>query len=94
MLAVSDGSSAIDLYTQHQATISLVILDITMPDMDGITLIQHLKAINPQVKIIAISGLPTQREPALAAGAMVFLAKPYRLDSLLAQVHALLAKDD
>lgn len=93
VLAVSDGSSAIDLYTQHQATISLVILDITMPDMDGITLIQRLKAINPQVKIIAISGLPTQREPALAAGAMVFLAKPYTLDSLLAQVHTLLAKD-
>ncbi len=93
VLAVSDGSSAIDLYTQHQAAISLVILDITMPDMDGITLIQHLKAINPQVKIIAISGLPTQREPALAAGAMVFLAKPYTLDSLLAQVHTLLAED-
>lgn len=94
VLAVSDGSSAIALYTQHQAAISLVILDITMPDMDGITLIQHLKAINPQVKIIAISGLPAQREPALAAGAMVFLAKPYTLDSLLAQVRALLAKDD
>ncbi|WP_416675998.1 hybrid sensor histidine kinase/response regulator [Egbenema bharatensis] len=83
VLATNDGMDAIELYTHHQDEIKVIILDIMMPNMSGTALIQRLKAINSKVKIIAISGLPANREPALAAGATVFLAKPYTLDNLL-----------
>lgn len=54
-----------------------------MPNMDGITTVRKLQAMNPQVKIIAISGLPANREMMLQAGASRFLAKPYAVKDLL-----------
>ena len=82
----NDGVQAIECYRQFQDDISLIVLDVMMPNMDGITLIQTLKSLNPAAKIIAISGLSTNRDPVLAAGASVFLAKPYPLEDLLRSV--------
>ncbi|HEY9664707.1 MAG TPA: response regulator, partial [Allocoleopsis sp.] len=90
VLSANTGIDAIALYDQHQAEISVVILDIMMPNMSGFVLIQRLRAINPTVKIIAMSGLPTNQEPALAAGATNFLSKPFALNTLLETLHALL----
>lgn len=91
VISANNGRDAIALYEQHQAEISVVILDIMMPKMSGFTLIQHLKAINPMVKIIAMSGLPANQEPALAAGATRFLSKPFALNTLLETLHTLIA---
>jgi PAS domain S-box-containing protein len=84
------GAEAIALYTQQQHKIRVVILDIMMPDMNGIVLIQTLKTINPLVKIIAMSGLTANREPALGIGANIFLAKPYSSEMLLKNISDLL----
>lgn len=92
VLLTNDGMKAIELYAQHQDEIRLVILDIRMPNMSGISLTQKLKEMNPMVKIIALSGLPANREPALAAGANAFLPKPYTLDDLLENLHALITE--
>jgi signal transduction histidine kinase len=83
VISASDGMEAIKLYTQHQADIKLAILDIMMPKISGISLIPKLREINPTIKIIAMSGLAANREPALAAGANAFLTKPYNLKDLL-----------
>jgi two-component system cell cycle sensor histidine kinase/response regulator CckA len=88
--AVQDGLQALAYYRQHQDDIALIILDITMPTMDGIELIRRLKALRPDVAIIAISGLPDNQFPARAAGADVFLAKPYAVDTLLNTVARLI----
>jgi PAS domain S-box-containing protein len=92
-LAANNGAVARDLYRDHQAEIKLVVMDVTMPDMSGIELIQHLKAINPQVKAIAISGLLENREPMLTAGATTFLGKPFSLETFLQVVGQLIAGD-
>jgi len=90
VLVANDGIAAIALYTERQADIQLVVLDIMMPTVDGAAVIAKLKQINPKVKIIAMSGLPTNREAALAAGADTFLSKPYTLDHLLQSIYTLL----
>jgi PAS domain S-box-containing protein len=87
----SDGVEALELYQRHRNHIRLVVLDINMPYMGGIELIQRLKSINPAVNIIAISGLPANQESSLKAGANVFLSKPYSLETFIAQVENLLA---
>lgn len=90
-LVANDGLAAIELYVQRQHEIKLVVLDIMMPNMGGIPLIQRLKTIKPTVQIIATSGLPTNREPSLAAGADVFLSKPYPIETLLTNIEILLS---
>lgn len=91
-LVASNGHEAIALYQNHQAQLDLVILDITMPEMSGIELIQKLRELDATARIIAISGLPANRQPALSAGANAFLAKPYHLDTLMAEVDGLLSR--
>ncbi|MBD2112336.1 response regulator [Nodosilinea sp. FACHB-141] len=87
-LIASDGLGAIDLCAQHQPT--LVVLDIMMPGMDGFTLIQRLKHRQPDLLIIATSGLATYQAAAIAAGAKTFLPKPYDFRDLLKTIADLL----
>lgn len=66
-----------------------VIVDIGLPDGDGLSLIAQLSATAPRVPVLlGLSGDPDQREAALAAGADGFLAKP--VDSLAAFQQAIL----
>ena len=56
-MTASDGIEAVALYAQYKDEISAVLLDMMMPSMDGATTIRTLQKMNPQVKIIAASGL-------------------------------------
>ena len=86
VLIARDGVEAIALFAQHQNEISVVLMDIMMPNMDGITAIRTLQKINPQVKIIATSGLISNGKltAATGAGVQAFLQKPYTANELLA----------
>jgi two-component system, cell cycle sensor histidine kinase and response regulator CckA len=83
VLVANDGREAIDYYAQHNDTINLVLLDMMMPSMDGQTTIRSLKRIDPEVKIIAVSGLSSNKDLALKAGAKGFLQKPYSSQELI-----------
>jgi PAS domain S-box-containing protein len=89
VLTANDGIDAIALYAQHQQDISLVLLDMMMPLMDGATTIRTLKKINPHVKIIAVSGLvsSTQLTESTNSRAQAFLAKPYTTTDLLKTIN-------
>ncbi len=89
-VGASDGVEAIAYYTQHKSNVKGIVMDVMMPNMGGIPLIEEIRAIDPTVKIMAVSGLATNLEPALAAGAHVFLTKPYALDKFLTQLSNLL----
>ncbi|MDP5337829.1 MAG: response regulator, partial [Nodularia sp. (in: cyanobacteria)] len=58
-ITANDGIEAIALYVDNRDDIALVLTDMVMPSMDGITTIKTLQKINPNVKIIAVSGLAT-----------------------------------
>jgi two-component system, cell cycle sensor histidine kinase and response regulator CckA len=91
-LIASNGIEAIALYRQHQKEISLVLMDMMMPTMDGLTLLQSLQKVNPQVKIIVMSGLATKSLVAdvTRAGASAFLPKPYTASELLETIQKVL----
>jgi len=85
VLTASDGIEAIALYAQHKEDIRLVLVDLMMPSMDGPTTIRTLKKINPQVKIVAVSGLLSSSHlpPMVGAELQAFLAKPYTAKDLV-----------
>lgn len=65
-------------------TPDLILLDIMMPSVDGITLLRHLRRDQnkPKVPILVVSAYPETREEALAAGADGYLAKPFTAQEL------------
>jgi hypothetical protein len=91
-LTASDGIEAVALYVEHQEEISVVLTDMMMPSMDGPTTIRTLQKINPQVKIIAVSGLAPNEKLTKAVGASVktFLSKPYTVKELLTTLQGVL----
>jgi len=89
-ITASDGIEAIALYVENRPQISLVLTDMVMPVMDGMTTIRTLKKINPDVKIVAVSGLPTSDiiKNAEDIGIKAFLSKPYTANQLLQTISA------
>ena len=57
----------------------LVTMDITMPQMDGLTALRAIKKINPSAKVVMITalGLETTVKEAMLAGASGFIVKPF-----------------
>jgi len=92
VITASDGIEAISLYTQYKDEISLVLTDIMMPSMNGQTAIRILQKINPQVKIVAVSGLASNYDVALAesVGVKAFLSKPFTATELLNTINGVL----
>ena len=91
-LIASDGIEAIALYAKNMDKISAVLMDIMLPSLDGLTAIRTLRKINPQVRIIASSGLMSDNNlSAVAAiGVNTFLSKPYTVNELLLSLHKVL----
>jgi two-component system cell cycle sensor histidine kinase/response regulator CckA len=85
VLTASDGTEAVALYAEQRNEIKVVLTDMMMPFMDGPATIRALQKLNPQVRLIAASGLAANEKAAEAASAGVktFLAKPYTASKLL-----------
>jgi CheY-like chemotaxis protein len=93
VMTASDGTEAVAIYAQRRDSISLVVTDMGMPYMDGVATIRALQKMNPQVKIIATSGLKSEgkNSEALALGITTFLPKPYTADKLLKALSNMIA---
>ena len=85
VITAQDGIDAIAKYVQHKDKINLVLIDIMMPSMDGVTTIRTLQQMNPQVQIIAMSGLVSNEALTQSNNIDIqgFLAKPFNAGDLL-----------
>lgn len=92
VVEASDGVQALNL--AKQKAVNLVITDVNMPNMDGITLIKELRAL-PTYKFTPLLMLTTESSPekkqeGKAAGATGWIVKPFNPDQLLATVKKVL----
>ncbi|MDX8407444.1 MAG: response regulator [Mariprofundaceae bacterium] len=87
-----DGKEAVECYRQHQSEISAVLLDMTMPQMDGKTCFAELKKINPDVRVLLSSGYSEQDINKLFADHTPagFIQKPYMPESLQQKMEEIL----
>lgn len=95
VVTATDGADAVAIYRGRGDEIDAVLTDIMMPVMDGIATIRALRTIDPEVRIIAASGLGTNQSVARVndAGVWHFLPKPYTAGSLLSVLHDVLRGD-
>ncbi|HUJ42550.1 MAG TPA: PAS domain-containing protein [Opitutaceae bacterium] len=96
VLTAADGVEAVAVFADHKKEIALVLIDMAMPVMDGPTAIHALLHIEPDVPIVAASGLASNVTMAKAAVAGVkdFLAKPYTGEALLRMIRQVLDRTD
>ena len=79
----SDGEEALKLYDEKRPDV--VLLDITMPKMDGLTALKKILEMDPQAKVIMCSALGQQRLilQAIQLGAKDFIVKPFEESKVL-----------
>ncbi|MGB6067032.1 MAG: PAS domain S-box protein [Desulfomonilaceae bacterium] len=88
VLTAGTGREALETYVKAQNEISLVILDLIMPQMGGKQCLEELLKINPKQKILIASGHSSDvsTKESLATGAKGFVRKPYNMKELLRAV--------
>ena len=88
VVVAEDGREAVDKFRTHRDNITLVILDLTMPHLDGEPCYRELRQIRPDVRVILSSGYNEQDVVNRFAGKGLagFVQKPYTSEELLAKV--------
>lgn len=84
----SDGDEAMDIFVKDRP--DLVLIDIHMPNLDGISVLREMREADPKAAIIVMSGeaTPTQAKIALEDGARDFVGKPIDLTYLQNSIEA------
>jgi CheY-like chemotaxis protein len=87
------GGEALSLFAEHAEQIDAVLLDLSMPVVDGATVLGELKKQRPDVRVLLTSGYDDSgcTDDEGQEGAVSFLQKPYRAERLISELHAVLA---
>jgi two-component system, OmpR family, KDP operon response regulator KdpE len=88
VIEAENGQAALDAVRQHKA--DLVVLDLGLPDIDGIEVIRRIRATGAALPIIVLSSRDDEaaKVAALDLGADDYVTKPFGIDELLARIRA------
>ena len=91
VLQAENGADAVRQYAEHRP--DAVLLDITMPEMDGLQALKEIRKIDPLARVAMVTAMGQQAivMEALRAGAKDFILKPFRPDRVLGALNKLLA---
>ncbi len=80
-IAVQDAIEALEVYRRQQVDIDMVLLDLIMPRMNGVTCLHKMREINPEVQVVITSGVGevNKRDDMLRIGAVDYIEKPYSI---------------
>lgn len=92
VITAEDGQQGVELFTQHVGEISLCIVDMAMPRMGGMEALYKMRQIQPNVRVILISGYSEDDVDTTASGEQpnAFIKKPFRMDELARAVNHVL----
>ena len=92
VLTAVGGKQAVELVRQHGAKISVVVLDMTMPEMSGRQTYEAMQKLRPGIKVLLASGssIEGHAQQLLDRGCSGFIQKPFEAAELAAKVRALL----
>lgn len=94
VLEAADGNAGIELYRKYHEIIKLIILDVIMPGMDGVTTYKKLREIDPEVAVLISSGFANNEQTRVLheIGVKSYLKKPYRQSDLHKMIKKILSK--
>jgi two-component system, cell cycle sensor histidine kinase and response regulator CckA len=95
VLIAANGKEALNLYKKERDKISLVILDLIMPEMGGKQCLGELLKIAPKARVLIASGFASDRQTkeAMETGARGFVDKPFNMKGMLQAVREVLDSD-
>ncbi|HLF20386.1 MAG TPA: response regulator [Bacteroidota bacterium] len=94
VMSTVDGIEGVDAYETNKRNIQLVVSDLQMPNLNGVGAFRKIKAMNPDVKVIFVSGYidPHLQRQLQSEGVQKFIRKPYSPDEILGAVREALGR--
>ena len=92
VLEAEDGEGALEVYRRHREEVDLLVLDLSMPRLDGLSALARIRAQAPQLPALIMSGHPDRGRPAAWPSDASLLEKPFGPRQLLARVAELLGE--
>lgn len=91
VVEAENGAQAIQAYQQHKPDV--VLMDITMPEMDGLTALKEIRSRHPEARVAMLTALGQQGIviEAIKSGARDFIVKPFDTERVLTAVRKMLA---
>lgn len=91
ILEAENGSRAVDVYKSAQP--DLVLMDITMPEMDGLSALREIRLHDPNARVVMLTALGQESVvlDAIKAGAKDFVVKPFQQERALNAISKLVA---
>jgi two-component system, chemotaxis family, chemotaxis protein CheY len=85
-----NGLRAVDLYKQIQPDV--VLMDVTMPEMDGLAALKEIRAFDPKAKVVMLTALGQESVvlEAVKSGARDFIVKPFERERVINAIQKLL----
>lgn len=95
VITAESGEAALDQFVQHRDAIECVVLDLTMPGMDGKETFDQLRALAPELPVVIASGLSAEQVSCQfnAMPKTDVIQKPYQVANLSATIQRMLKND-
>ena len=95
VIAAIDGEDAVAKFRGNQESISLVLSDVIMPGKNGVEILEEVRKMKPDTKVLFISGYTANviHEKGVFEEGIDYIAKPFEKDKLLQKVREVLDKD-
>jgi len=96
VLSASNGVEALEVIEENRGKIDLVISDLVMPGMSGVTLYKRLAKDHPEISVMVMTGYPLKQDTRelLESGGITWLAKPIHMRSLVRAIHKVLRSEE
>ncbi len=80
-----DGATAIQWLKENSCNLTLILLDLQLPDLYGTEVLTEIKNINPAIPVVILTGHGTEndRQQCMRLGAHKFMHKPLKIDTLM-----------
>ena len=93
VMVAQDGGEGVEIFRQHAGEIDLVLMDMTMPKLNGVEAFSEMQVIKPGIRVILISGYNEQEvtHDLEGKGLSGFVQKPFLLGSFTDKVREVLS---
>ena len=90
VVQAENGARAVELYKENKP--DLVLMDITMPEMDGLTALKEIRGFDASAKVIMLTALGQESVvlEAIKSGARDFIVKPFEHDRVISAIRKLI----
>ena len=82
VIEASDGAEGRRVFAERQGEVKVVVTDVVMPMIGGVEMVSTLRAIQPQLPVVFVSGYTAEDQDLPLDDRTAFLTKPYTIDSL------------